>query len=109
MKIIVLIIANWHGKKGLEYSEENSLRFIWHYNRFIWWSYIIYPKWVLGECKHRCKNCMYKDECYTNLPLKPIPLSYQTKQDIKLLVSLFVILIAYVIFFAWLIYVTVNL
>ena len=28
---------------------------------------IFYIKFLLGQCRKRCKNCLYKSECYNNI------------------------------------------
>ena len=27
---------------------------------------IMYIKWILGQCRHRCSKCYYWNECYAN-------------------------------------------
>ena len=28
---------------------------------------IFYIKYLLGQCRRRCKNCLYKSDCYNNI------------------------------------------
>lgn len=28
---------------------------------------IFYIKFLLGQCRKRCKNCLYKSDCYNNI------------------------------------------
>ena len=45
--------------------------FTWSDEKFVkrneYLTYVFYPKWVLGECRHLCRKCEYKHECFSNI------------------------------------------
>lgn len=32
--------------------------------------YVFYVKYVLGQCKHSCLLCKYRNECFDNIDLE---------------------------------------